>query len=478
MQYTLVIFGGNGDLTYRKLLPAIYNLNHDQVLNNNVRIVAVGRRDYTNEKYHEEIYQALTKYSRFPVNLELWYKLKTKISYYQMDFLDEEKYPAFNSYLKTFMPEDEGKWIYYLAVAPEYFEKIVINLQKQGMHKTAKSWPRVVIEKPFGRNLASAKELNDKLVSVFTEEHIYRIDHYLGKEMLQNIMVIRFANALFEPLWGNKYIEQVQITVSETIGVESRGAYYDRSGAMRDMAQSHLLQLLCLIAMEQPQSLDANVIKDEKVKIVKALEVPRDERGRLALVRGQYEGYRSEAKVKSDSLTETFVAFKAYVNNSRWHKVPFYIRTGKKLASKTAEIIIEFKKQAKPLYPDKLAPNYLVIKIQPREGVFIQFNAKAPGTIQKIIPVQMDFCQNCQVGINSPEAYERLLYDITRGDATLFSRWDEVEASWEFVDKLREYWHQELPAFPNYKAGSWGPEEANELLKKDQHHWIDFSDFD
>lgn len=477
MQYTLVIFGGNGDLTYRKLLPAIYNLSHDQVLTNNVNIISIGRRDYTDEMYHEEIYKALKQYSRFKVNNDIWNLLKKKIHYYQMNFLDNEEYSALNQYLKDLDQKEktEGKRIYYLAVAPEYFEKIVTNLHQQKMHKITDTWPRVVIEKPFGRNLTSAKYLNEKIVSAFSEENVYRIDHYLGKEMLQNIMVIRFANALFEPLWGNKYIEQVQITASETIGVESRGEYYDHSGAMRDMAQSHLLQLLCLIAMEQPESLEPNAIKNEKIKVMNALQVYKENEIDQAVIRGQYQGYRQEPKVKPDSFTETYVAFKTYVNNPRWEGVPFYIRTGKKLATKATEIIIEFKKQAKPLYQDKLTPNYLVIKIQPEEGIFFQFNAKEPGAIQKIIPVQMDFCQNCQVGINSPEAYERLLYDIMRGDSTLFARWDEVELSWKFIDSIRNHWKKSVPAFPNYQVGSWGPEEANTLLEKDNHHWINFN---
>jgi glucose-6-phosphate 1-dehydrogenase len=473
LNYTIVIFGGNGDLTYRKLLPALYNLTHDKVLNSTFAVVAVGRRAYSNQRYQEDIYEALKKYSRFKLDEDLFSKLKDNIFYKSMDFKDVNAYEDLNDYLKLIDDKfsTEGKRIYYLAVAPEYFETIVDNLHTHNMHKVNGTWSRVVIEKPFGRDLKSAQYLNQKIVSVFTEANTYRIDHYLGKEMLQNIMVIRFANTLFEPLWSNKYIEQVQISSTETLGIGSRGEYYEKSGAIRDMAQSHLLQLLCLIAMEKPNSLNPDDIKNEKVKVLQALKQYSVEKVNNYVIRGQYETYRQEPKVNQESDTETFVAFKTFVNNSRWQGVPFYIRTGKKMPIKTTEIIIQFKDTDNNLYP-VATPNYLVIKIQPREGVFFQFNAKEPGTLQKIVPVQMDFCQNCQVGINSPEAYERLFFDIMRTDSTLFARWDEVEYAWKFIDSIINAWKESKPKFPNYQTGSFGPKEADELLKKDHHSWI------
>lgn len=476
MNYTIVIFGGNGDLTYRKLLPALYNLTHDNILANRFAVVGVGRRDYTNERYHEDIYSALKKFSRFNIDDALWNQLKQNIYYKQVDFKDKDSYIDLDIYLKEIDEryQTDSKRIYYYAVAPEYFEIITDNLAHQNMHHINDNWPKVVIEKPFGRDLKSAQYLNKKIVSTFTEKNTYRIDHYLGKEMLQNIMVIRFANSLFEPLWSSKYIEQVQITSSETIGIGTRGEYFEKSGAIRDMAQSHLLQLLCLIAMEKPKSLNSDDIKDEKVKVLNSLTKFTIDNIDSSIALGQYEGYRNEDKVRPTSNIETYVAFKTFVNNERWNGVPFYIRTGKKLPVKTTEIIIEFKKPINNLYEDIKTPNYLVIRVQPKEGVFFQFNAKVPGTIQKIVPVQMDFCQNCQVGLNSPEAYERLIYDITRGDLTLFARWDEVEASWVFIDDIIKYRRESKPNFPNYKPGEWGPEKADEILKKDNHKWITF----
>jgi glucose-6-phosphate 1-dehydrogenase len=353
------------------------------------------------------------------------------------------------------------------------------------MNEKSGAWKRIVIEKPFGKDLESAKYLNDKIVNVFGEKSTYRIDHYLGKEMLQNIMVIRFANMLFEPLWNNRFIDHIQISSSETVGVENRGGYYEKSGAMRDMVQSHLLQLISLIAMEPPNDLDTDSIRNEKVKVLKALKNISFSGMKNNVVRGQYgsaiikeekiQSYREEKRVSPNSNTETFVALKIYVENLRWADVPFYIRTGKRMPRKSTEIVIQFKSIQDILYfkEKDLQPNMLVIRIQPQEGVFFQFNAKEPGAHGNIIPVQMDFCQNCQIGFNSPEAYERLIYDVMRGDSTLFARWDEVEYSWKFVDSILEAWRKEKPQFPNYKSGTWGPEEANLLLKRDNRKWIE-----
>lgn len=478
MSYTIVIFGSNGDLSYRKLLPALYNLKNDNVLEEDITIVGIGRRDFNDDLYHQEIYASLREHSRLPVDEKTWDRFKKRIHYHKMDFNNPDEYTNLKSYLNDVDNKynTNNKRIYYLAVAPDFFGVIVEQLKLNDMNHFNDEWPKVVIEKPFGRDLKSAQFLNDKIVDAFTENRVYRIDHYLGKEMLQNIMVIRFANSLFEPLWNSKYIKEVQITASETVGVESRGGYYESSGAIRDMAQSHLLQLICLIAMEKPISLNPVDIKNEKVHILQSLKDYKYEKVDKYVIRGQYDNYRNEPKVDSNSNTETYVAFKTYVNNERWKDVPFYIRTGKKLPEKTTEIVIKFKEQENSLYKDVNHPNYLVIKIQPKEGVFFQFNAKEPGTIPKIVPVQMDFCQNCQIGNNSPEAYERLFYDIIRGDLTLFSRWDEVEYSWKFIDKIMEKWNNTQPNFPNYKSGTWGPKEADSLLTNDNTKWITFTD--
>ncbi|WP_432665609.1 glucose-6-phosphate dehydrogenase [Wukongibacter baidiensis] len=482
----MVIFGGTGDLAHRKLLPAIYNLKHEKMLPEDSAIVAIGRQSKTNDGYREEIYNSIKQFSRFDIDIEVWNSLKDRIYYRKMDFLKAETYQELNEYLNEIDEKHKakGKRMYYMAVAPEYFEPIAENISSFCMIEETDSWSRVVIEKPFGRDLTSAKYLNDKIVSVFKEENVYRIDHYLGKEMLQNIMVIRFANMLFEPLWNNKYIDHIQMSSSETVGVENRGGYYEKAGAMRDMVQSHMLQLLSLIAMEPPNDLEAKSIRDEKVKVLRALRKIEPEAIKGNVIRGQYGpkgsgderilSYREEKKVSPDSNTETFVALKVDVENLRWSGVPFYIRTGKRMKKKSTEIIVQFKPMHNILYFEEkeVLPNMLVIKIQPTEGIFLQFNAKEPGSHRNIIPVQMDFCQNCQVGINSPEAYERLLFDVLRGDATLFTRWDEVEYAWKFVDQTLGLWDDTDTVLSNYEPGSWGPKESDMLLEKDNRNWI------
>lgn len=472
----MVIFGGTGDLTHRKLMPAIYNLLYENNLPEKFCVVSIGRRDKTTESYRKEVYDSISKYSRIQLSDDVWNILKNKIYYQRFDFNDDNGYIT----LKKFLSELDNKYntngnrIFYLAVAPEYFDLIVTKLDVHGMVSNKTSWQRVMIEKPFGRDLNSAKYLNKKITEVFTEKNTYRIDHYLGKEMLQNILVIRFSNVFFEPVWNNKYIDNIQISSSETVGVENRGGYYEKAGALRDMIQNHMFQLLTLTAMEPPVNLDTESIHDEKVKVLKSIQELTPELIIKNAVRGQYRDYRKEDRVSPNSTTETFVALKTYIENFRWAGVPFYIRTGKKLPVKSTEIIVQFKPLPGILFFKEnggLTPNLLVIKIQPEEGVFLQFNAKKPGTVNKIIPVQMDFCQNCQIGSNSPEAYERLIYDVIRGDSTLFARWDEVEYSWKYVDKIAEVWRNETPNFPNYEPMTWGPEDAEKLLQRDNFKW-------
>jgi len=473
--HIFIIFGGTGDLTHRKLLPAIYNLSKENLLSDNFALVSIGRRDYSTNKYRKMVYSSIKSFSRFKLEDEIWNNLKEKIYYKKMDFTNEREYLELKSYLNELDNKHQtlGNRIFYLAVAPDFFDMIVTNLHKTNMNSNKINFSRVVIEKPFGRDLHTAKYLNKKIISAFSEENTYRIDHYLGKEMLQNIMVIRFANSLFEPLWNNKYIEQIQITSSETLGVETRGNYYENSGAIRDMVQSHLLQLISLVAMEKPKSLNHNAVRDEKVKVLKSLKYYNESEIMQNVVRGQYNNYRNEKNVSKNSKTETFVALKLEVNNKRWKSVPFYIRTGKKMPKKSTEIIIQFKPLANLLYDNNnLHNNMLIIKVQPTEGIYLQFNAKEPGTRKKIIPVQMDFCQNCQVGINSPEAYERLLIDVMLGDSTLFARWDEVYYSWKFIDQIINFWDKGDPIFPNYEEGTYGPKASMKLLERDGKKWI------
>ncbi|TDT61160.1 glucose-6-phosphate 1-dehydrogenase [Fonticella tunisiensis] len=482
----MVIFGGTGDLTHRKLIPALYNLKYEGILPDNFAVISVGRREKTTETYRNEIYESVKSFSRFKMDDEKWKELSERIYYHRQDFSDDDGYIRLNDFLNELDKKynTNGNRVYYLAVAPESFETIVGKLHKHCMADNSNSWRRVVIEKPFGRDLKSAQFLNQKINEAFAEKDIYRIDHYLGKEMLQNIMVIRFANAFFEPIWNNRFIDNIQISSSEMVGVENRGGYYEKAGALRDMVQNHMLQLLTLTAMEPPVNLETESIRDEKVKVLRSLQVLTPELVKKNVVRGQYgpgkiegrgvPGYREEERVSPDSKTETFIALKTYVENFRWSGVPFYIRTGKRMPAKSTEIVIQFKPLPEILYFKEygiMEPNLLVIKVQPQEGIFLQFNAKRPGTSNIIVPVQMDFCQNCHAGSNSPEAYERLLYDVMRGDSTLFTRWDEVEHSWRFVDNIAQVWNDENTEISKYESGKWGPKEADELLARDNRKW-------
>lgn len=475
-------------MSHRKIYPAIYNLYLSGSLPEHFALVAVGRRQKSTEEFRNEAFESIGRFSRPNSGNEAKLKeLLSRFYYQEMDFYETGAYHRFEQYLSKMDEEygTQGNRIYYLAVAPEHFEPIVTRLSEAGMVRNDReSWQRVVIEKPFGWDLQSATVLNQAITRVFDEEHIYRIDHYLGKEMLQNIMVIRFANAFFEPLWNNKYIDHIQITSSETVGVENRGGYYEGAGALRDMMQNHMLQLLMLTAMEPPISLSNQAIRDEKVKILKALSPMTPEKVKQNVVRGQYTsgsiggkkvpGYRQEERVSPDSSTETYMAMKVEIENFRWAGVPFYLRTGKRMPRKMTEIVIQFIRLPQILYFKEfsnLEPNTLIVRIQPEESVSIQFNGKKPGTKNTIIPARLDFCQNCEVGEVSPDAYERLLLDVMEGDSTLFTRWDEVEYSWKFVDGIAEAWKNEKRGPSFYPAGTWGPREADELIEKDRRKW-------
>ena len=484
----LVIFGGTGYQSHRKLYPAVYNLFLSGELPENFAVVAVGRRNKTIEEFRNDVEQAIHRFSRpnngSPAQLD---KALSMFYYYRLDIYNADGYSRLGRYLSEVdkVHGTNGNRIFYLAVAPEHFQPIVENLKAAGMVlNDGASWQRLVIEKPFGSDLNSAIMLNEAINRVFGEQHIYRIDHYLGKEMLQNIMAIRFANALFEPLWYNKYIDHVQIISSETVGVENRVAYIEKAGALRDMLQNHMLQLLMLTAMEPPAILDNNSIRDEKVKVLKSLSEMTSEKVLRQVVRGQYgrgqidgkmvPGYREEKGISPSSDTETFIAMKVEVENIRWGGVPFYLLTGKRLPVKFTEIVIQFVSLPEVLYFKELRglkPNTLHIRIQPTEGVELYFNTKKPGIRNEIIQVGMDFCQNCDVDAVSPDAYERLLLDVMKGDSTLFTRWDEVEYAWRFVDRIARAWKEEKPIFPNYPASTWGPYEARKLIERDGRRW-------
>ena len=481
----LVLFGGTGDLAKRKLVPAIYNLLIDDLLPHNFFVVAVGRREKTTEEFVDELKEAIEEFSRNKLEEEKWNRIAKCIYYYKLDFTKGEGYKELDNNLK--MIEDThstmGNRIFYLAVSPEAFGTIVENLEKFGLTNNEKGYKRVVIEKPFGKDLESAKRLNNQISKVFNEDSIYRIDHYLGKEMLQNIMVIRFANAAFEPIWNSQHIDHVQITSSETLGVDGRGGYYEKAGALKDMVQNHMLQFLSLIAMEPPEKIDTESIRDEKVKVLKSLGIYNKDEVYKNVVRGQYDtsednktiAYRDEARTDSNSNTETYVALKININNERWMGVPFYIRTGKRMKKKGVQAVIQFKAKYKSNYYELsqgFNSNQLIISIQPKEGINFRFNAKKPGEGNDIIPVNMDFCQNCMIGYNSQEAYERLLLDVMKGDKTLFTRWDEVENSWRFIDSVNNAWKDKNTDFPNYDANTFGPKAADELLQRDDREWM------
>jgi glucose-6-phosphate 1-dehydrogenase len=482
----LVIFGGTGDLTHRKLIPALYNMLLDGLVPEHFRVVSIGRRDKTEEEYKKEIRASVDKYSRNKVDENKWSKLNDMITYYRFDFRENDGYPILKKYLDEIdkTANTKGNRIYYMAVAPEYFETIVHGLHLADMARSKNSWSRLVIEKPFGKDLATARQLNQKLLEVFDENSIYRIDHYLGKEMIQNIMVLRFSNLIFESIWNNKYIDNIQISLTEKLGVGTRGNYYENSGAMRDMIQNHIMQILSLVAMEPPVNLKTDSIRTEKLKVIEAVEDISPKFLSENVVFGQYGkgvidgnpvvGYSDELNVPKDSGTETFVALKLFINNFRWAGTPFYIRTGKRLGTYGAEIVIQFKDLPNILYfkdSNIQESNLLVIRIQPNVGVFFQFNTKDFSTHHGIVPTKMDTSYENPTQGNTPEAYERLIYDILRGDSTLFSRWDEVEAAWTIADKIIRYREQSNVKLPNYDAGSMGPIRAFELLAKEGRKW-------
>lgn len=484
----IVIFGATGDLSHRKLLPALYNLALDGLLPAGTSIVGFARQEYTHETFREEMRKAVNQHSRNkPVNEKVWETFAQGLFYLTSTFEDSNGYAQLEKFLGQLDHErgNAGNRLYYLATPPSFYETIVQNLGQHGMDENKADrtcWRRVVVEKPFGRDLPSAKHLNKALYQVFDESEIYRIDHYLGKETVQNLIVFRFGNGIFEPIWNRRYIDHVQITVAESIGIEGRAGYYEQAGTVRDMLQNHMLQLLALTCMEPPAAFDAQAVRDEKLKVLKAIAPPDPKN----FVRGQYgsgtlngqsvAGYRQEERVSPDSMTDTFIALKLHVDNWRWADVPFYLRSGKRLPKRVTEIAIQFKRPPLALFkeaaPEGLDPNVLAMNIQPDEGISLRFEGKLPGTTLRIRPVTMDFRYGTSFGLPAPDAYERLLLDAMLGDSTLFTRSDEVETAWALVDKVVADWgKQPQPQFPNYEAGTWGPDSARDLIAHDGRTW-------
>jgi glucose-6-phosphate 1-dehydrogenase len=484
----MVIFGASGDLTKRKLVPALYNLAKDHLLAREFALVGYARAGMTSEAFRARIREEIQQFATSEVDPALWAWLEERIHYVSGGFDDEEGYRRLKSTLEEVDSKcgAKGNVFFYLATAPNFFGDIVKHVHAQGLTHEEGRWRRVIIEKPFGHDYESARALNRELREVLREHQIYRIDHYLGKETVQNILAFRFANGIFEPIWNRRYIDHVQITVAETVGVEKRGGYYETAGTLRDMVPNHIFQLICLTAMEPPVSFDADVVRDEQGKILKAIQPMNPEEVLSRTVRGQYgEGmnaggrmlaYRAEAHVAPDSRRETYVAMKLFVDNWRWSEVPFYLRTGKRMAARATEIAIQFKRAPFMLFRqtgvESLTPNRLVMHLQPEEGISLSFGAKIPGPVVRLGAVNMDFQYKDYFGATPATGYERLLYDCMCGDATLFQRSDMVESSWQIVAPILDIW-QALPprGFPNYTAGTWGPREADELLERDKRHW-------
>jgi glucose-6-phosphate 1-dehydrogenase len=485
----LVIFGATGDLTHRKLVPALYNLAHEGQLPQSFAVVGFARRPKTHDQFRDELRKAVEEFSRFsPINPAVWEAFAQGIFYHRAEFADAKGYQGLDQLLKKLDNErgTAGNRLFYLATAPTEFEGVIEQLGANHLiasgHGHGPS-QRIVVEKPFGSSLSTAQKLNRALEHVFDERQVFRIDHYLGKETVQNILAMRFGNEIFEPLWNQKYVDHVQITVAESLGVEGRGGYYDQSGALRDMVQNHMMQLLALTAMEPPTGLDAEDIRDEKVKVLRAIRGISPDRVQQFTVRGQYDqgaiagkevaAYRKEPNVAAGSRTETFVALKLFIDNWRWAGVPFYLRHGKRLPKGVAEIAIQFKAPPAVLFAAEsspLQPNVLVLRIQPDEGIAIRMNAKVPGTTMNIQPVKMDFRYGGSFGARSPDAYERLLHDAILGDSTLFIRRDETESSWSIMDAILEGW-QDAPPPVAYESGTWGPAEADKFIEKDGRQW-------
>ncbi|HEY8704056.1 MAG TPA: glucose-6-phosphate dehydrogenase [Gaiellaceae bacterium] len=476
----LVIFGASGDLTSKKLMPALYALATRKLLPEKFAVVGAARTEESDGEFRDRMKQAVKDHARDAFEQETWDELAAGMRYVTLDFSDDAAEDGLAKLLTELDRErgTQGNRMYYFAVPPSAIGTLVGEI---GARRGAEGWVRLIIEKPFGHDLDSARELNAEIKQHFTEAEVFRIDHYLGKETVQNMLALRFANGIFEPIWNRQFIDHVQITVAESIGIEARAGYYESAGAIRDIFQNHLLQLVAITAMEPPIDFTADSVRNEKVKVLKSLHTP----GPKHVVRGQYgpgfvegeevDGYREEDGVAPGSVTETFVAAKLFVDNWRWADTPFYVRMGKRLARRETTIAIQFKRAPHPPFEDGAAeglrPNVLLIHVQPNEGVSLAIGAKVPGQGMTIRTVHMDFLYGGAFREGLPEAYERLILDAMLGDATLFTRSDEIDEQWALVDAVVAFWRRDRPMFPNYAAGTWGPASADELLHRDGRSW-------
>ncbi|MDE9852501.1 glucose-6-phosphate dehydrogenase [Staphylococcus pseudintermedius] len=478
----ITIFGATGDLSHRKLFPSLFHLYQQDNLDERVAIIGIGRRELTNDDFRAQVKSSIQEHVQDTKHLD---KFMQHVFYQPHDVSDEESYQKLLELSESLDREFslDGNRVFYLAMAPRFFGVVTDFLKSSGLTNT-KGFKRLVIEKPFGSDLKSAEELNEQIRRSFKEEEIFRIDHYLGKDMVQNIEVLRFSNAMFEPLWNNKYISNIQVTSSEVLGVEDRGGYYETSGALKDMVQNHMLQMVALLAMEPAISLNSDDIRAEKVKVLKSLHVLQPDEVRNQFVRGQYDqgfingqevkAYREEDKVAADSTTPTFVSGKVEIDNFRWAGVPFYIRTGKRMKRKSIQVVVEFKEVPMNLYYQKdkhLDSNLLVINIQPNEGVSIHLNGKKYVQGIETEPVQLSYAMSAQDKMNTVDAYENLLYDVLKGDATNFTHWEELKSTWKFVDSIQQAWDHFEPEFPNYESGTNGPLDSDLLLSRDGFKW-------
>lgn len=481
---TVVIFGASGDLTKRKLVPALYSLAQQNLLPNQFSIVGTARTEMAHDAFRDKMKSAVDQFSSIALDPKIWGNFASRIFYLPTNTDDQESFRDLSALLSKIDSRHgiPGNRLFYLSTPPALYAPIARRLGEVNSSE-APGWTRIIIEKPFGRDLESMRLLNRQVLEVFTEDQIYRIDHYLGKETVQNIMVLRFSNGIFEPLWNRRYIDHVEITAAESLGVEGRGGYYEQAGALRDMIQNHLFQVFALVAMEPPVSLTANAVRDEKMKVMSAIRPVSPEDIHWFAVRGQYSagsvngtpvtGYRQEDNVNPDSSTETYSAIKLLVDNWRWSDVPFYLRSGKRMPKRVTEVAVHFRLAPHLLFRDDSPthPNSLILRIQPDEGITLRFDAKLPGPDLTVRPVNMDFRYGTSFGKRPADAYERLLLDAMLGDSTLFARGDSLEVSWQWLSPILEEWQKPTDQLSVYEAGSWGPKESDEFMERDGRRW-------
>ncbi len=478
-----VIFGATGNLARKRIFPALFTLSKQNLLPQNFKVIAAARTPHTSKEFRKILPEELDLKDKSGLpdltssirSQAGWEDFAAQIDYLSLDVAEDKNLDELRKLLDNFEKETCSQRIFYMAISPDIFEKSIENLGKNNLHQNCSHGknPRVIIEKPFGQDSKSAKNLTTTLSKYFTEDQIYRIDHYLGKETVQNIFAFRFANEIFEPVWSNKYIDSVQIIAAERIGVETRGEFYDKTGALRDILQNHLIQLMTLVAMDEPQDFGTDEINKKKLEIVKSIKKLSAEEIKTHTLRGQYEGYHQEEKVDPKSTTETYALTKLFIDVPRWQGVPFYLRTGKKLEGKVTSIIIQFKEKSHKLFEgQKTIPNHITIQIQPNEGIGVQLAAKKPDLAMELEPVDMEFCYKTSFSSPQPEAYERLLMDVILGDQSLFMSEELIEEAWKVIDPIEKAWAKNSIPLTIYKPGGWGPKEADELIEKDGRRWL------